>query len=226
MGPQHHDAIGENDRLLDVVRHHDQCRLKIGPEIEEVILQVGAGEGIERGEWFVEKKNLRAWHQCAGDGDALRLAAGEFARPHPRLVGQADPVERTRHAHASFQLRVPLQAEADIVGHVQPREQPRLLENDADLLVRRGDDGAVEHHPPLGRRVEPGDRPQHCRLAAAGAADGDEDFPGRDRERNAVERAHPVGISLADAIENEHRESFTRARSGLPSAGTARRPAR
>ncbi len=191
-----------------------------------MILQVGAGEGIERGERLVEKENLRPWHQGARDGNALCLPAGELARPYPRFVGQADAVERARHAHPSFRSRILLQAEADIVGDAQPRKQARLLKDDADLLVRRGNDGAVEHDPPLGRRVESRNRPQHRRLAAAGATDGDENFAGRNSERDAVERAHPVGIGLADAIENEHRESFTRARSGLPSAGTATTPAR
>jgi hypothetical protein len=51
-----------------------------------------------------------------------------------------------------------LQAEADIVGDAQPGKQTRLLENDADLLVRRGDHRAVEHDLALGRRVEPRDR--------------------------------------------------------------------
>src|SRR5262249_5180772 len=87
-------------------------------------------------------------------------------------------------------------------------ETRRRGKEEADLLVGGGDGGAVEHPPPLRRRVEPGDRSQHRRLAAAGAADDDEDFTRRDDERNAVERAHPVGIGLADPVENEHPASL------------------
>src|SRR5262249_20621797 len=101
-----------------------------------------------------------------------------------------------------------LQAEADIVGDAQPGKEPRLLEHDADLLMRRGDHRPVEHDLALGRRVEPRDRPQHGRLAAAGAADGGENLAGRDRERAASEGARAVGVGLADAIENEHRASL------------------
>src|SRR6516164_874551 len=173
-----------------------------------MVLQVDAGEGIERGERFVEEKNLRPRYQRACDGDALGLAAGEFARPNPRLLGQADAVERARHARPSFRLRILFQAKADVVGDTQPGKQTRLLENDADLLMRRGNHRPVEHDLALGRRVEPRDRAQHGRLAAAGAADGDENFTGRDREREPVERAHAVGVGLADAIENEHRASL------------------
>src|SRR5262249_28669827 len=90
----------------------------------------------------------------------------------------------------------------------QPGEQAGPLEPDADLFMRRGDHRPAEHHLALGRRVETRDRPQHRRLAAAGAADGDENLARGDREREAVERAHAVGIGLADAIENEHRASL------------------
>src|SRR5262249_56788134 len=78
----------------------------------------------------------------------------------------------------------------------------------ADLRGGGGGGGAADPPPPLRRRVEPGDRSQHRRLAAAGAADDDEDFTRRDDERNAVERAHPVGIGLADPVENEHPASL------------------
>src|SRR5215510_1948751 len=126
-----------------------------------MVLQVCAGEGIERGERLVEEKHLRPRYQRAGNGDTLGLAAGELARPNPRLLGQADAVECARHARPSLRLRILLQAEADIVGDAQPGQQPRLLEHDADLLVRRGDHRPVEHDLALGRRVEPRDCPQH-----------------------------------------------------------------
>src|SRR5262249_18956297 len=155
-----------------------------------------------------------------GRGAAGGWAAGEPARPNPRLLGQADAVERARHARPSLRFRILLQAEADIVGDAQPGKQPRLLEHDADLFMRRGDHRPVKHDLALGRRVDTRDRPPHGRLAAAGAAtkhgrraaagaaDGDENLARGDREREAVERAHAVGIGLADAIENEHRATL------------------
>ena len=225
MRPHHHDAVGQHDRLLDVVGDHDQRRLRVGPQVEQVILQVDAGEGIERRERLVEQQHLRPRHQRARDRDALRLAAGQFARPDARLVGQADAVERARDARIALRLRAVLEAEADIVGDGEPRQQARLLEDDADLLVRRGDRHAVEHDLALGRRVEAGDGAQQRGLAAARAADHHDDLARRDVERDAVERAHAVGIGLADAVEHEH-GVLTPARSDLPSAGTAPTAAR
>src|SRR5262249_11859232 len=123
----------------------------------------------------------------------------------PRLLGQADALERTGDARPALVPGIILQAEGDVVGDPQPGQQARLLEDDADLLVRLADDRAVEHHPALGRRIEPGDGAQHGRLAAAAAADDDEDLARRHFGRDAVERAYAVGVDLADAVEDEHR---------------------
>ena len=75
-------------------------------------------------------------HQRARDRDALRLSAGEFARPHICLVGKADAIELARDALFTLSRRAVREAETDIAGDRQPGQQPRLLEHDADLLVR------------------------------------------------------------------------------------------
>jgi hypothetical protein len=70
--------------------------------------------------------------------------------------------------------------------------------------VRSRDHKAVEYHLSLRRRVEPRNRAQHGGFPAAGAANHDKDFAGRDLERDAVERAHAIGIDLAHPIEHQH----------------------
>src|SRR5262249_34373053 len=107
-------------------------------------------------------------------------------------------------ALAAFAPRPALDAEADIVGDRKPRQQPWLLEDDADLLVRLGHRAAVEHHLPLGRRIEARDGAQQRGLAAARAADHRDDLAGLHLERDAVERPHAIGIGFADALKTEH----------------------
>jgi hypothetical protein len=119
-----------------------------------MILQIGAGEGVQRRERLVEQQDFGPRHQRAGDGDALRLAAGQFTRPDIGFVGKTDAVERTRNALRSFRLRPSAQTEADIAGDFQPRQKSRLLKDDADLLVRRGNALAVEHDRAFRRRIE------------------------------------------------------------------------
>ena len=47
MRAHHHDPVGQHNGLLHVVCHHDQRRFRISAKIEQMILQVGAGKGIE-----------------------------------------------------------------------------------------------------------------------------------------------------------------------------------
>ncbi len=102
-------------------------------------------------------------------------------------------------------------AKADILGNRQPRQQPRLLEDDADLLMRLRDDLIVEMHERLCRPVEPGDRAQQGGLAATGAADNGDDLARRDIERELLERADIVRIGLGDAGERQHDQASCRA---------------
>ncbi len=88
--------------FLDVVGDDDQRRPEIGPQLEQMVLQIDAREGIERGERLVEQQHLGPRHQRARDRDALRLAAGELARPAPRLLGQADALKRLGDAFGAL----------------------------------------------------------------------------------------------------------------------------
>jgi hypothetical protein len=52
------DAIGQYHRLVDVVGDDDQHRLAVRPQVKQMVLHVGAGEGIERRERLVEQHYL------------------------------------------------------------------------------------------------------------------------------------------------------------------------
>src|SRR6202030_935814 len=101
------------------------------------------------------------------------------------------------------------------------RQQARLLENDADLFVRRHDALAVEHHGAFARRIEAADGAQQCRFAGARAADHGDDFAELDVERHAAERMHAIGISFADAFECEHFDQSCRTTSSQRRNGAA-----
>ena len=90
----HEDAVRENDRLVHIMRHQNQRRAGIRPEIEQMILQVAARKRIERGKRLIQQQHFGPRNQRACDSDALRLTAGEFARPHPGLVRKTDATQR------------------------------------------------------------------------------------------------------------------------------------
>src|SRR5213078_2890261 len=107
-------------------------------------------------------------------------------------------LERGRDALPPFRLRPVAETKADIIGNFQPRQQPRLLEDDADLLMRRADRLAVQEHCACAGRIESGDGAQQRRFSAARAADHGDDLAKLDLERHAAERVYAIGISLTD----------------------------
>src|SRR5215469_1911049 len=169
-----------------------------------MILQIGARKSVKRRERLIEQQYFWPWHQRPCNRHALRLAARQFARPHRGFVEEPDPPQRGGHAFGALGFWPVVQPEADIVGDLKPRQQPRLLKDDPDLLVRRADALAVQDHGTFARRIEPGDGAKERRLPAAGAADHGDNFAELDFERHAAERVHAVGVGLADPIEHEH----------------------
>jgi hypothetical protein len=99
------------------------------------------------------------------------------------------------------------EAEADIVGNLEPRQKPRLLKDNTDLRVWSDDLLTVEQDRAGARRVEPADGAQQRRFSGTRAADHGNDFAGLDIERYAAERMHAVRISFTDTFENEHCET-------------------
>src|SRR5580692_3973272 len=163
-----------------------------------MVLQIGARESVECRKRLVEQQYLRPRHQRPGDGDALRLAAGQFARPDRRFVGQADAFERGGNALRAFRFRPIAKPEADIVGDLEPGQEPRLLKNDADLFVRRKDLFTIKQNGALAWRVEPADGAQQRRFSATRPTDDSNDFAKLDVERHAAERMHTIRISLTN----------------------------
>jgi hypothetical protein len=87
-------AVGEQDRLFDVVGDEQRRRPVTGAQVADESLHAQSGEGVESGERLVEEEELWVAHQCAGERDALGLAAGEGGGPRIGPFGEADLAER------------------------------------------------------------------------------------------------------------------------------------
>ena len=74
----HHDAIGEQHRLVDVVRDHHHRAAGARDDAHQLVLQVRAGERVERAERLVEQQHLGLHRQRARDAHALLHAAGDL----------------------------------------------------------------------------------------------------------------------------------------------------
>jgi hypothetical protein len=155
-----HDLVSKDDRLINVMGDEEQRRFKIRPQTEQMILEIHAGEGVERGKRFVEKQHIGSRHQRPGQRDALGLPAGELAGPGAGLFREPNPCERRVHARLPIGGGPVTNPKGHIAGHREPRQLSRLLKHDADPLMRSPNQNTVETDGARGRPIQPADKPQ------------------------------------------------------------------
>ena len=80
MGGQHQDAVGEEDRFVQIVGDEDDRDVDLAPDFEEMRLHAAARLRVERAERLVHQENARLIGERAHDGDALLHAAGKLVR--------------------------------------------------------------------------------------------------------------------------------------------------
>ena len=92
------------------------------------------------------------------------------------VAGQSDALQQRFAAAPPLRLVDAATAKCDVVGDAQPGQQPRFLEYRADRRMRAGDRLAVDCDRAGAGLIQPGDQPQQCGLAAAGAAEQRDDL--------------------------------------------------
>ena len=134
MRRHHQHAVGQIDRLRDVMRDVNDGLAGLAPHLGEQPLHVVAGEGVERGERLVHQQHGRIVGERARDGDALLHAARQMVRIGlDELVELHQPQLLARDLFA-FGLgdAFHLQPERDVAERGAPRKQLReILEYDA-----------------------------------------------------------------------------------------------
>ena len=95
-GPLAHDVDGvrEEHGFAQLVRHQDHGEAALGPEIAQHAPELLAGEGVERGEGFVEQQQLGLVDQRAAERGALLHSAGELPRKPQLVAVEADRAEQ------------------------------------------------------------------------------------------------------------------------------------
>ncbi len=208
MPGQQHDAIGEIDRLGDVVGDEQHGAARALPHAQQLVLQAGARDRVERAERLVEQQQVGIDRERARQGDALALAARQLIRPALRIVGEADQLERGTGASGALGARQcqALEAELDVGEHAAPWQQARLLEHQPDrppLTGRR----AGQRDPSGGRPDQPGEHAQQARLADPRRADHGDELAGLERQVEALQHHGAAGagaIAERDAVERRY----------------------
>jgi len=169
--------------------------------------------GIDVRPRLVEQDELWIRRERARERDALLLAAGELVRVAVAEAAEVDEREHDRHARAPLAAR---QAEADVLGDRQVREERVILEDHAHAaaLGRHprgavGDDAVADPHLALVRGLEAGDEAQERRLAAAGGAEQRHELTALDAEVGVSHRGHGAE-ALRDPVDADHPAAHVR----------------
>ena len=169
----HEHAIGDEDGLLDVVRHEQHGQAVPLPDVGQELLHDAARERVERTERLVHQQQAGSIGERARDRDPLLHAARELARLRVGELVEPDERQQLVGARALLGARQLLaaQRELDVAARAQPGEQRVLLEDDAAVAARPLHGPAVDLHDPRARLRQAGDDREQRALAAARGAD-------------------------------------------------------
>jgi hypothetical protein len=175
------DAVGDDERLLDVVRdEQDRARLAL-ERASEPRLHLRARDRVERAERLVEAEHRLARQQRAQERDALAHPAAQLVGVRALEAAEPELLHERQRLAARLVARAPgePQRQRRVVERRQPRQQRVALRHE-----HRG----RRHDRPGRRLVQPAHEVEQRRLAAAARPHDRDDLAWRDLEREVLER--------------------------------------
>ena len=129
------DAIGQSDRLVQNMGDKDHCPGQLGLKAQNLVLQIGADQGVKRGKRLVQKPDIWVGGQRAGDTDALLLATGQLGWIAPLAPGQAQGIDQVAGARLGLGPRDALhfEREGDVAQNGAVGQQGEMLEHHAHV---------------------------------------------------------------------------------------------
>ena len=192
-----------------VVRHQHRGRAGAPDDLAHLLPEPLAHLDVEVREGLVEEQELGLRCERAGERDPLLLAARQLVRVLVRVAAQPHAFDQL--GDSSPPLRHTVQAEADVLGDGEVREERVVLEHHADpALLRRDHDARSGNGPPVQQdlpvrhRLESRDAPEYGRLAAAARAEQAADRTALERERQTADDLEIV-VGLAETAQLEER---------------------
>ena len=184
VGVHDGDPVPEVDGLVDVVGDQDRGHALASRDPFQFVLKPQPGQRVQGTQRFVEQEEARLVDQGARDGDPLRHATRQLRRigvgepieaDQPQVIGDERPLLGLADPAAA-------QGRGDVALHVEPGQQPVVLEHDRAVGTRPLHRTAVDPQLAGEIPVEPEDQPQQGRLAAARGADDAQELALPDRK--------------------------------------------
>ncbi len=192
---EHHDPVGERDGFIDVVGHEQHAEAVLAPEVEQQRPHTQPGQGVQRTERLIEQQQPRARPPAPAPTKRVAPDRRTSVSGHTsaRSVSPTSASARSARACACC-LGQPTAGEAvdDVGAHIAPREQPRFLE------CQRGRPDDLTMAGVVGR--QPGQYPQHRRLAGAASPDQRDDLTPVHLHRDVVEDM-VIAVPLVDVSQ-------------------------
>ena len=111
---QHHDAVGDPHRFLEIMRDIDRAHRAIGEQADKILHQQFAGLRIQRRQRLVHQQDRGPHRQRARDADALAHAAGQLLGIGAAEIRQAGAAQRVVDHRAALARRQGRRAAAEI----------------------------------------------------------------------------------------------------------------
>ena len=190
-----HDANGvaNGEGFELVVGHEERCGASGFEDVAQLVREALAQVNVEVGERLIEQQQLRLGRHRSGQRHALLLATAELMRVTRLGAFQADKRQHLGHTGAALGFGQMVDAKADVVAHVQVREQRVVLKHHADpaLLRRQVDTGAADDlvrdfDAASGGGLQPSNGAQQGGFAAAGRPDQHANVTGAQAEGNVM----------------------------------------
>ena len=201
-GIERDDAVGEQDRLVDVVGDQHHRLLFLRPDVLDFGLQLGAGQRVERRQRLVEQQHFRVHGERARHRHALAHAAGQLRRLALAGMRKAYHLGIAVDARRAFACRLAGEHRVDRQRHVAAYRQPRHQRVALEHQPRSGP-GSVTGLPlnstsPESGAIEAGHQIDQRGLAGAGEADDGDEFALRHLERHVLEHARARRLLAVD----------------------------
>src|SRR5438132_13322153 len=166
-------AIGERDRLLEIVRHEHHRRARCRPQLEQLVLHERSGLDVERTERLVHEEDPRLVDERLREGRALSHAAGKLMGVIPLKTSEAHPFDPIAGTLLRLATVHPTKTRTrrDVVEHALPRKDRVRLEDVADVTAHRFHRCTADKNLTLARWLEARDESEGGRLPAPGRSD-------------------------------------------------------